>query len=243
MWLSSQLMRSASLGHPLRTTQTYVTPVLKPMGRFPMTLASFGSSPNCQRYSGNFWAAHLHFLQQMNMHNELSLVFDPFWPLLARTLQQDKQSQPEQCLANIFALGSQEELFVQRPTAGLIISDCRGQGKQRELSYKGPIIYRPRAWVHMATVWDAEASPCSCLYLLIAREDCAKPLQSNNVIVVTKPFFSTLITSHVSLNKPKTLQGAKWIFNRWKLCTKCVLLLLLRSFLCGLSKQYDFHSQ
>lgn len=97
------------------------------------------------------------------MHNELSLVFDPFWPLLPRTLQQDKQSQPEQYLANIFALGSQEELFVQTPTAGLIISDCHGQGKQRELSYKGPIIYRLRAWVHMATVRDAETAPCSCL--------------------------------------------------------------------------------
>lgn len=199
------------------------------MERFPMTLASFGSSPNCQRYSGNFWAAHLHFLQQMNMHNQLSLVFDPFWPLLPRTLQQDKQSQPEQYLANIFALGSQEELFVQRPTAGLIISVCRGQGKQRELSYKGPIIYRPRAWVYVATVQDAEASLCSRPDLLIAREDCAKPLQSNNdVIVVTKAFFSTLITSHVSLNKPKILQGPKWIFNTWKLCTKCVLLLPLR---------------
>lgn len=151
----------------------------------------------------------------MKMHNELSLVFDPFWPLLPRTLQQDKQSQPEQCLANIFALGRQEELFVQRPTAGLIISDCRGQGKQRELSYKGPFIYRPRAWVHMATVREAEASPCSCLDLVKAREDCAKPLQTttttrrNKSFFATKAFFSTLITSHVSLNKPKTLQGAK----------------------------------
>ena len=94
------------------------------------------------------------------MHNELSLVFDPFWPLLPWTLQQDKQNHSEQYLANIFALGSQEELFVQRPTAGLIISDCGGQGKQREPSYKGPIIYSPRAWVHMGSVQDAEASLC-----------------------------------------------------------------------------------
>lgn len=145
----------------------------------------------------------------MNMHNQLSLVFDPFWPLLPRTLQQDKHSQPEQYLANIFALGSQEELFVQRPTAGLIISVCRGQEEQRELSYKGPIIYRSRAWVYVATVQDAAASPCSCPHSLIARKDCAKPLQSNNSVIVTKAFFLTLITSHVSLNKPKILQGAK----------------------------------
>lgn len=157
-----------------------------------MTLASFGSSPNCQRYSGNFWAAHFHFLQQMKMHNEFSLVFDPFWPLLPRTLQQDKQSQPEQYLANIFALGSQEEIFVQGPTAGLIISDCRGQGKQQELSYKGPIIYRPRAWVHMATVMEAEDSLCSCLDLVTAREDCAKPLQTTTT---TKAFLQQKLSS------------------------------------------------
>jgi len=88
----------------------------------------------------------------MNMHNELSLVFDPFWPLLLRTLQQDKQSQPEQYLANIFALGSQEERFVQRPTAGLLISDCCGPGKRGEPSYKGPVSYR-LLWAR--EVWGA----------------------------------------------------------------------------------------
>lgn len=86
------------------------------------------------------------------------------------------------------------------------------------------------------------------LDLLIVREGCAKPRQSNsNVIVVMKAFFTKLLTSHVSLSKPKTLQGAKWIFNRWELCRKYMLLLLLWSFLlwpflCNLSKQYGFHS-
>lgn len=96
----------------------------------------------------------------MTSRNELSLALDPFWPLLPRPSQQDKQSHPEQYLANIFTVGGQEGLFVQRPPAGLMISDCHGQGKQRDPSYKGPIIYRPRAEVHVGSGLDAEASPC-----------------------------------------------------------------------------------
>lgn len=138
-----------------------------------MTLAGFGPSPNCQRHSGNFWAAHSHFLQQMSARNELSLAFDPFWPLLPCTMQQDKQSCPERYTANIFAVGSQEELFVQRPTAGLIISGCRGQRKQREPSYKGPIFYRARAWVHITWAAYGMLEPLrasNSLDLLIVRE-------------------------------------------------------------------------
>ena len=117
----------------------------------------------------------------MNMHNELSLAFDPFWPLLPWTLQQDKQSCPEQYLANTFALGSQEELFVQRPTAGLIVSDCHGQGKQRERPTKDPLSTDPglgctRALYVMLKPHHASNS-CD---LLIVREGCAKPVQSNS---------------------------------------------------------------
>lgn len=116
------------------------------------------------------------------------------------------QTQP-----NSFALGSQEELFVQGPTAGLIISDCRGQEKQRELSYKGPLPTDPRlggtrALQGMLKPLCASNTPA----LLIVREGCAKPVQSDSdVIVAMKASLTTLLTSHVSLSKPKTLQGVK----------------------------------
>lgn len=121
-----------------------------------MALASFGPSSNYWRHSGNFWAAHSHFLQPMDMHKGLNLALDPFWPLLPQASQQDRYSHPEQHLANIFPLGSQEELSVQMRTAGVIISHCCGQRRHREQLYKGPIIHRPGSGTHVGSVQDLE---------------------------------------------------------------------------------------
>lgn len=126
-----------------------------------MTLAGFGPSPNCQRYSGNFWAAHSRSLQQMHRHNELSLAFDPFWPLLPRTLQQDKQSCPEQYLANKhFCSRKPGRAFCAEAYCWTHCFRLPWAGEAKGASYKAPLIYRPRTWVHMSAVRDAEASPC-----------------------------------------------------------------------------------
>lgn len=132
----------------------------KARGKVPSDSSQLRTKSELPKTQRKLLSCAFTFLQQTTSRNELNLALDPFWPLLPRTSQQDKQSHPEQYLANIFTVGSQEGLFVQRPPAGLMSSECHGQGKQREPSYKGLVIYRPRAEVHVGSGLDAEASPC-----------------------------------------------------------------------------------
>lgn len=169
-----------------------------------MTLASFGSSPNCQRYSGNFWAAHSRFLQQMNMHNELSLVFDPFWPLLPWTLQQDKQSQPEQYLANIFALRKSGRAFCAETYCWTHYFRLPWARKAT-----GAVLQRTHYLQTQGLGAHGHRAGCWSLSVLLSwltnserRLGKTSSNNNNNVIVTIKAFFSTLTTSHVSLNKP-----------------------------------------